>query len=97
MYKHSIIGSIKHKGLARFFEHGDKSKIPTDQVRKIEDILESLRSAAKPADLALPEYRLHKLKGNRQGLWSMRVSRNWRIVFRFDGRYAYDVDLIDYH
>ena len=92
-----MIRSISHKGLKRLFENGDKSKIPADHARKIEDILESLRSAARLTDLALPEYRLHKLKGDRQGFWSMRVSGNLRIVFRFDGGDAFDVDLIDYH
>ncbi len=92
-----MIRSIRHKGLERLFESGDKSKVPADHARKIEDILETLRSATKLTDLALPEYRLHKLKGDRQGFWSMRVSRNWRIVFRFESGEACDVDLIDYH
>jgi len=44
-----------------------------------------------------PGWRLHSLKGDRARLWSVRVSGNWRIVFRFDGSEAVDVDLIDYH
>ena len=44
-----------------------------------------------------PEYRLHPLKGDRRGRWSVRVSGNWRIVFRFEDFEAGDVDLIDYH
>jgi len=50
-----------------------------------------------PANMDLPGYRLHPLKGDLAGLWSVRVSGNWRIVFRFDGAHVRDVDLIDYH
>lgn len=45
----------------------------------------------------LPGYHLHPLKGDRQGQWSVRVSGNWRIVFRFMDGAAADVTLIDYH
>ena len=44
-----------------------------------------------------PEYRLHPLKGDRLGRWSVGVSGNWRIMFRFEDFEAVDVDLIDYH
>jgi len=47
--------------------------------------------------MALPGYRLHSLKGDLQGFWSVTVSGKWRIVFRFEESDAYDVDLIDYH
>ena len=50
-----------------------------------------------PTDLDIPGYRLHALKGPRAGYWSVRVSGNWRIVFRFDGGEPVDVDLVDYH
>ncbi len=45
----------------------------------------------------LPGYRLHPLKGELSGLWSVTVSGNWRIVFRFEDGHATDLDLIDYH
>ena len=47
--------------------------------------------------MSLPGFRLHSLKGDLSGLWSVRVSRNWRIVFSFVGTNACDIDLIDYH
>ena len=50
-----------------------------------------------PADLDLPGYRLHLLRGARAGQWSVRVSGNWRVVFRFEGGDAIEVDLVDYH
>ena len=68
-----------------------------DQVERIEVALADLDAARGPRDLAMPGYRLHQLKGNRQDFWSIRISANWRIVFRFDGGDVYDVDLIDYH
>lgn len=43
------------------------------------------------------EYGLHRLTGDRSGLWAVTVSANWRIVFRFEDGDVYDVNLIDYH
>ncbi|MYC85653.1 MAG: peptidase [Acidimicrobiia bacterium] len=60
-------------------------------------ILSDLDVAEKVTDLDLPTYQLHRLKGDLAGFWSVRVSRNWRIVFRFDEGDAYDVNLVDYH
>ena len=45
----------------------------------------------------LPGYRLHPLRGELSGFWAVNVSRNWRIVFRYEGEHVTDVDLIDYH
>ena len=42
-------------------------------------------------------YRLHRLKGGLRGYWSIAISGNWRVIFRFEDGDAYDVDLIDYH
>ncbi len=65
--------------------------------RKVGRILARLDEATVPANLDLPGFRLHALKGDLAGYWSVSVSGNWRIVFRFDGVHADDVDLIDYH
>ena len=50
-----------------------------------------------PRDIDLPGYRFHPLKGNLKGFWSISVSGNWRIIFRFEDGDVYDVDLVDYH
>lgn len=50
-----------------------------------------------PADMDLPGFRLHPLKGDLAGFWSVSVSGNWRIIFRFAAAHARDVDLVDYH
>ena len=47
--------------------------------------------------MAMPGYRLHQLKGDRKEFWSIRISANWRMVFRFDGGDVFEVDLVDYH
>ena len=66
-------------------------------VTRIERILDDLQDAAEPADMNIPGYRLHVLRGDLEGLWSVRVSGNWRIVFRFDGADVRDVRFVDYH
>jgi len=63
----------------------------------VEEILTVLDKAATPQALNLPGYRLHPLKGELQGLWSVTVRANWRIMFRFEEGAALDVELIDYH
>jgi toxin HigB-1 len=50
------------------------------------------------ADVALfPGWRFHPLKGELKGLWSVTITGNWRLVFRFEDGDALDVDLVDYH
>ena len=88
---------IAHKGLHRFAERGDTRGLNAGHVPRIRRLLTALQDAATPADLAHPSFRLHPLKGSRTGQWSMRVSQNWRIVFRFKSGEAVDIDLIDYH
>ena len=66
-------------------------------VPRIRRLLTALQDATTPAELAHPSFRLHPLKGSRMGQWNMRVSQNWRIVFRFESGEAVDIDLIDYH
>ena len=68
-----------------------------DFVRKVERILARLEEASEVGNMNLPGFRLHALKGDLAGYWSVTVSGNWRIVFRFESGHAGDVDLIDYH
>lgn len=64
---------------------------------RVATILAALDAAASPLELAIPSYRLHELRGSEEGVWSVRVNKNWRITFRFEGSDACDVNLIDYH
>ena len=76
---------------------GDARRIPAALVPRIRRILSDLDAAVQARDVDLPGYRLHQLTGNRRGQWSVRVSGNWRIVFRFVNGEAVDVSLVDYH
>ena len=88
-----MIRTLRHRGLKRLYERGDPSRVRADQAERMALALADLESASKPSDLDLPGYRLHPLKG----FWSISISGNWRIIFRFEDRDAYDVDLIDHH
>ncbi len=92
-----MIRSFKHRGLKRLYEHGDRSGIRPDLLGIVEDILARLDKADIPQAMNLPGYRLHSLKGDLKGLWAVTVRANWRIIFRFEGNDAFDVELIDYH
>jgi len=92
-----MVRSFKHRGLKRLYERGDRSGIGPDLLETVEDFLARLDEAATPQALNLPGYRLHPLKGDLQGFWSVTVRANWRIIFRFQGADAFDVELIDYH
>ncbi|OFX10184.1 MAG: peptidase [Alphaproteobacteria bacterium RIFOXYD12_FULL_60_8] len=92
-----MIGGFRHKGLKLLYEKGDRRRVSPDLADKAERILARLDIANAPADMDLPGFRLHPLKGDLAGFWSVSVSGNWRIIFRFDGVHACDVDLIDYH
>ena len=92
-----MIDSFRHKGLKKLFEEDDRRKVPAAHVDKIARILARLNEAVRAQDMGLPGYRLHPLKGDLAGFWSVSVSGNWRIIFRFENGTACDVDLIDYH
>jgi proteic killer suppression protein len=92
-----MIKSFKHRGLKRLYERGERRGIRSDLLDIIEDILARLDEADIPQAMDLPGYRLHPLKGDLKGLWSVTVRANWRIVFRFEGNDVFDVELVDYH
>ena len=92
-----MIRSFKHRGLKRLYERGDRSGIRPDLWDTVERILTALDAAATPQALDLPGFRLHPLKGDLKGLWSVTVRANWRIIFRFAGTDTFDVELTDYH
>lgn len=86
-----------HRGLKRLYEDDDRRGIRPELVEAAEDILGRLDRADTARSMNLPGYRLHALKGDLRGFWSVTVRANWRIVFRFEGEDAFDVELIDYH
>lgn len=88
---------ITHKGLRRFYENDDARGLDAGMTRKLGSILAALDAAQRIDQLGNPGYRLHRLEGDLAGLWSIRVTGNWRLVFRFEDGEAVDVDLLDYH
>ena len=96
-YNPAMIRSFRHRGLRRLYERDDPSRIGADQLDRTTLALADLDAASKPSELDLPGYRLHPLTGERKGLWSISISGNWRITFRFEDGDVYDIDLVDYH
>jgi proteic killer suppression protein len=92
-----MIHSIRHKGLKRLYEDDDPRGVIAEHVVKLRDILVRLDSASTVADMDLPGFRLHPLKGEFKGFWAVTVRANWRVVFRFAERDVADVDYVDYH
>ena len=92
-----MIGSFKDRRLKRLYDAGGRSRLAPDLVEKVENILARLEAAGAVADMDLPGFRLHSLKGDRKGFWSVTVRANWRVIFRFDNGTAFDVELTDYH
>jgi len=96
-YIHFVIQSFDHKGLERFFYKGDQRGIQSTHTQKIADILDRLDASVIVQDMNYPGSNLHQLKGRMKGLWSVKVSGNWRITFRFMDGNAFVVDYQDYH
>ena len=92
-----MIRSFKHRGLKRLYERGDRSLIRPDLRDRVQEILTVLDAAFEPRALDIPGYRLHPLKGDMKGFWSVTVRANWRIIFRFEEGDSFDVEMIDYH
>ena len=92
-----MLRTLRHRGLKRLFQDGDTGKVPAEMLKRIADVLAHLDMALHPVDVDLPGYRLHPLKGDLKGYWSVSISGNWRIVFRFADGDVFDVDLVDYH
>jgi proteic killer suppression protein len=81
----------------KFFRTGSIAGIQAKHARRLRVQLVMLDSARKPEDMNAPGWRLHRLQANLQGHWSIAVSGNWRVTFRFQGEDAILVDYRDYH
>jgi proteic killer suppression protein len=92
-----VIKGFWHKGLQKFFFDGTKKGIQAKHAEKLADILDQLNAASEIQDMNFPGSELHPLKGDLRGFWSVKVSGNWRMIFRFEKGEALDVDYVDYH
>jgi toxin HigB-1 len=92
-----VIKSFLHKGLERLFTTGSKAGIRADHAKRLRLQLTRLDAARGPADMGLPGWRLHPLKGDLKGYWAVWVDKSWRLTFMFEGEDAILVDYQDYH
>jgi len=98
LHPSAVIISFRHRGLERLYRHDDARYVSTAVAARLRRILGALDTAADVSELRrFPGWRLHELKGELRGYWSISVSANWRVVFRFDAGDATDVTLVDYH
>ena len=91
------IEGFRHKGLERFFASGNKSGIQPKHADRLRLILGRLNVATGPRDMNLPGLDLHQLRGDRKGVWAVKVSGNWRVTFVFSGKDVDRVNYEDYH
>jgi len=96
-YYRLMITGFAHKGLERFYRTGSKSGIQAQHAKRLRLILTNLDQAESSEDMDLPGLALHELSGTRKEIWAVRVSRNWRVTFRFVGRDAEIVNYEDYY
>ena len=92
-----MIQSFRHKGLRRYYESGSIAGIQPKHARRLRMLLAALDSAQTVADMDVPGFRLHALKGQLKGRWSVWVNGNWRVTFEFRDGQAYVLDYEDYH
>jgi proteic killer suppression protein len=92
------IRSFRHKGLQELYATGRTRGVRADQVKRLRRALTALDTAATLDDMkTFPGWRLHPLTGDHKGFWSISVTGNWRLIFRFEAGEAFDLDLVDYH
>lgn len=92
-----MIRSFSHRGLEAFFITGSKAGIQPAHAKRLRLQLARLDAAVSAGDMGLPAWHLYPLKGDLEGCWSVRVDQNWRLIFRFEGKDAVEVDCVDYH
>ena len=92
-----MIQSIRHKGLKRLYQEDDATGVNSEHVNKLRNIPARLTATRTVADMDLPGFRLHSLKGELRGFYAVTVRANWRVIFRFDAVHAEDVDYVEHH
>jgi proteic killer suppression protein len=92
-----VIVSFRDRNLKALYKGVTARHLAPEHIEKLRDILALLDRSRGPADMNLPGFRLHPLKGGLKGYWAVSVSGNWRVTFRFENGHAEDVDYVDYH
>ena len=93
-----MIKTFKGKEAERVFLRRRSRRLPEDIQRRAFRKLLLLDQARELQDLASPPAnRLEALRGDRQGQHAIRINRQWRLCFVWEGGHAYDVEIVDYH
>lgn len=92
-----MIKSFRHKGLRTLFESGSAAGVQPNHAKRLRMQLAALDTAQAIDDMDIPGFRLHPLKGELVGRWSVSVNGNWRVTFEFREGNAYVLDYEDYH
>ena len=92
-----MIKSFKHKGLEKYYKSGTTKGIQSIHVKRLRMQLAVLDTALTIEDIDIPGYRMHALKGDRQSIWSISVSGNWRLTFEFNDGNVHILNYEDYH
>ena len=92
-----MIKSFRHKGLRKVFETGSTSGVQASHAKRLRMQLAALDTSQTIADMNVPGFALHPLKGEMRGRWSISVSGKWRLTFEFKDGNAYVLDYEDYH
>lgn len=92
-----LIVSFKHKGLKRLFENDDRSKVHQEHLGKLIRMLAALDAASQLEEIDAPGWGIHKLRGTYRQYYALKVTGNWRLIFRFEDGDVYDIDYLDYH
>jgi proteic killer suppression protein len=90
---------FRHKGLRQFYENGNARSLPSAMADKLGNLLFAIETAESLEQLGkFPGWKLHPLKGDLKGFWSLTVTGNWRLIFRYGevANAASEIDLIDY-
>ncbi len=94
------IRNFVHKGLKRLYVDDVAKSVPPESIDKLRKMLAFLDDMEDAEELrALPSWKVHVLKGDLKGTWSLSVTANRILTFRIDtvDRQIYDINLEDYH
>lgn len=92
------IRNFVHKGLKKLYLEDISKGLASDAVDKLRAILTFLQDMQDPEKLrAFPLWKAHQLTGDRKGVWSLHVTRNWRLTFQIRDGEIVDVNYEDYH
>jgi len=92
-----MIINFRHRGLQLYYEEGNGKKLPFQYLRKINRVLDQLDAVTSTIDIQKIGSGTHKLTGDMEDFWSIIITPNYRIIFRFEKGDIYDIDYVDYH